>query len=227
MNETALIRRRRVVDAMGLGPMWIAREPVRVPADPLVTYGALDEPGLDEHTRDEPEARAAAIATMDVTALATAVTACRACALCESRLQAVPGAGATRPHWLVVGAAPAAEDDATGEAISGRAGRLLDAMLNAVGLSRRESVFVTTSVKCRPPDDRPPTALEIARCKPFLDRQIELLAPRLMVVLGSSIGDGLRGGLPSIAVPHPSELIERPEVKAEAWVALCRARELA
>jgi DNA polymerase len=216
MNEASGWRRRRTVEALGLGPLWTLRERMRV----------FDEASAPASV-DGLATRAASIATMDLAALHTAVTTCRACALCASRTQAVPGAGALRPHWMVVGDAPAADDDATGEALAGQPGRLLDAMLNAVGLSRRESVFVTTSVKCRPPADRSPTAAEIACCRPFLDRQIELLGPRLIVILGSSIDDRQHMGTPAIAMRHPAELIERPEAKAEAWEDLCRARERA
>ena len=132
-----------------------------------------------------------------------------------------------QPHWLVIGSAPRADDDASGVVMTGPAGRLLDAMLGSIGWPRRESAYVTTMVKCRPPDDRPATALEIASCKPFLDRQIELLAPRMILSFGTTAdsqqpftGDDV----PVITTRHPAQLLENPELKAEAWADLCRAR---
>ena len=142
--------------------------------------------------------RAAAIAQMDWATLQQAVSGCRACALCESRRHTVFGVGEAQPHvdWLIIGEAPGEREDNSGEPFVGPAGQLLDAMLQAIGLTRandaaqdpqradQPTVFITNVLKCRPPGNRNPQADEIAQCLPHLERQITLLQPRLILALG-------------------------------------------
>lgn len=222
---SALDRRRRVIDAMGLGPLWLRRS--RAPVE--------DRPVPDEA---EP-ARAARIAAMDFDVLVEAVATCRACALCETRTRAVFGEGSRQPDWLVVGAAPSENDDGAGTPLTGQPGRLLDAMLASIGLARERNVFVTTAVKCRPPGDRDPSPLEVEACRPYLARQFALLTPRRLLEIGgfgasASGAVATRGtvhavaigehSVPALATHHPQRLLAEPHLKAEAWADLCAAR---
>ena len=219
----------------------------------------------------EPSARSARIAhiaTLDWPALRTAVADCRACSLCETRRQTVFGSGSTQAHWLVVGEAPGADEDASGEPFVGAAGQLLDAMLRALDLSRADDAsmtgsdaasdaasgdtdgkrlppqrraYIANTLKCRPPGNRNPAPEEMAQCEPFLQRQIELLRPRLILAMGRFAAQSLlrsteplgrlRGrvhryqGLPLVVTYHPAYLLRSPAEKAKAWEDLCLAAE--
>ncbi len=162
------------------------------------------------------------------------VAACTRCALHRSRTRTVFGVGSTAPGWLLIGEAPGAEEDRRGEPFVGRAGKLLDNMLAAAGLSR-EQVYIANILKCRPPENRNPRPEEITSCIPYLRRQVEWLRPRLILVLGrvaaSSLLDTqgplgrLRGRVhehPELAAPivvtyHPAYLLRSPGAKAQAW----------
>ena len=189
--------------------------------------------------------RAPEIAAMGWPELRSAVEACGACGLCRTRNRTVFGAGPQDARWLVVGEAPGADEDASGEPFVGQAGRLLDAMLASIDLDRARNVFIANVVKCRPPGNRNPQPDEAASCLPYLRRQIELLSPDLVLLLGrvaahalletdAAVGS-LRGRvhrlrvgareIPAVVTWHPSYLLRRPEDKALAWTDLCLARE--
>ena len=172
--------------------------------------------------------------------LRTLVADCRACNLCQQRRQAVLGVGSITGPWLFVGEGPGADEDEQGEPFVGQAGRLLDNMLSAIGCERGRDTYIANVVKCRPPGNRNPTPEESAACAPFLDRQIELVAPRLIVVLGriaamrllqteASIAS-LRGkvhrhkDIPVVVTYHPAYLLRTPVDKAKAWEDLLLAR---
>lgn len=184
-------------------------------------------------------------------ALRQAVADCRACGLHAGRKQTVFGVGHPQAHWLVVGEAPGEQEDQQGEPFVGAAGQLLDRMLAALGLTRaedgpqppRQRVYIANTLKCRPPRNRNPTADEMARCEPFLVRQIELLQPRLILAMGrfavqallrsdEPIGK-LRGrvhryqGVPLVVTYHPAYLLRNPPDKAKAWEDLCLAASVA
>jgi DNA polymerase len=169
------------------------------------------------------------------------VAGCVACDLCKTRTQTVFGVGNTRSDWLIVGEAPGGEEDRRGEPFVGRAGQLLDAMLLAIGLPR-ESVFIANILKCRPPGNRDPRPEEVMRCLPFLHAQIELLEPRLILVVGRIAAQTLlatdaplarlRGKLhqfgaartPLVITYHPAYLLRTPADKRKAWEDLKFAR---
>jgi len=172
--------------------------------------------------------------------LRTLTAECRACGLCEQRKQAVLGVGSLTGPWLFVGEGPGADEDEQGEPFVGQAGRLLDNMLAAVGCERGRDTYIANVVKCRPPGNRNPTPEESSACAPFLDRQIELVAPRLIVALGriaamrllgtdASIAS-LRGkvhrhkGIPVVVTYHPAYLLRSLPEKAKAWEDLVLAR---
>jgi DNA polymerase len=176
-------------------------------------------------------------------ALAADIDACTACGLCRSRRRSVPGVGDPQAEWLFVGEAPGAEEDQQGEPFVGQAGKLLDAMLAALGMKRGAKVYIANVLKCRPPNNRTPEPLEVAACRPYLDRQIELLRPRIIVALGKSAattlldGDAtiasLRArvhryrGVPLIVTYHPAYLLRNLPDKAKAWEDLLLARRTA
>jgi DNA polymerase len=182
---------------------------------------------------DRP-AGAGEIATLDWQALQAAVAGCTRCELHRTRTTTVFGVGDPGARWLVIGEAPGAEEDRQGEPFVGRAGQLLDAMLKAIGLARGQ-VFITNILKCRPPNNRDPHAGEAAACAPYLQRQIELIGPSLILAVGrvaaqqllhseQPIGK-LRGrvhhygeaGIPLVATYHPAYLLRSPAEKRKAW----------
>jgi DNA polymerase len=186
------------------------------------------------------DSREARIRALPWEAIAADIAACTACGLCRQRTHTVPGVGDPSARWLFVGEAPGAEEDARGEPFVGQAGRLLDSMLAAIGLARTKDVFIANVLKCRPPGNRTPEPLEVAACRHYLDRQIELIAPRLIVALGRSAATtllvseatiaSLRGrmhsyaGVPLIVTYHPAYLLRNLPDKAKAWEDLCLAR---
>ncbi|HRE13541.1 MAG TPA: uracil-DNA glycosylase [Usitatibacteraceae bacterium] len=188
----------------------------------------------------EPEPLPDGISAMDWAALENAVRDCRACRLCEQRRQAVFGVGHREAPWLFVGEGPGAEEDERGEPFVGQAGKLLDAMLAATGLARGREVYIANVVKCRPPGNRVPEPAEAAACAAYLDRQVELIAPKLIVALGKTAATrltghegslaGLRGrvhayrGIPLVVTYHPAYLLRNLPDKAKAWEDLLLAR---
>lgn len=208
-----------LLEELGLAPLWVRRAAI-----PSVPPGLSAEQGWDD--------------------LAAEVARCRACALCEARKQTVFGVGARHPEWLFVGEAPGAEEDARGEPFVGQAGRLLDNMMAALGVSRQKTAYIANVLKCRPPANRDPTSDEVALCSPFLLRQIAMLQPRVIVALGRFAAQTLlqsTSGVaqlrervhqitvagrnyPLVVTYHPSYLLRSPEEKRRAWADLCLAR---
>jgi uracil-DNA glycosylase len=204
--------------------------------------------------------RPSGIKDMDWPALQTAVAGCQACKLCTTRKHTVFGVGRAAPEaaapprvdWLVVGEAPGENEDIQGEPFVGQAGKLLDNMLGAIGLHRRgeggAGVFITNVLKCRPPGNRNPEPDEIAQCEPFLQRQIELLQPKVILAVGrfavqsllqGSMSDvqttplgKLRGrvyryhDVPVVVSYHPAYLLRSLPDKAKAWADLCLALDV-
>ena len=170
-----------------------------------------------------------------------AIRDCQACGLCKHRKQVVPGVGDREADWMFVGEGPGAEEDACGEPFVGQAGKLLDAMLDSIELKRGENVYIANAVKCRPPGNRTPEASETEACRPFLERQIELVKPKLLIALGRPAAQTLlqrevrigqaRGHLysymdiPVVVTYHPAYLLRNLEDKARAWEDLCFMRK--
>lgn len=190
---------------------------------------------------DDPR-RHARIRTLDWDALEEDMRNCTACGLCAQRRQVVPGVGDRNADWMLVGEGPGAEEDRRGEPFVGQAGKLLDAMLLAIGLERGKDVYIANAVKCRPPMNRTPESAEIAACRPYLERQIALVRPRILIALGRPAVQALlqtelrinaaRGhafkfaGIPVVVTYHPAYLLRNPSDKAKAWEDLCFASEL-
>jgi DNA polymerase len=219
---------------LGLAPTWTLR---------------LDRQGTALDARTEtPEVRPAVpagdrhahIAALEWRDFAADVDACTACGLARGRRKSVPGVGDPGAEWLFVGEAPGAEEDARGEPFVGQAGKLLDNMLAALRLARGANVYIANVLKCRPPGNRTPEPTEADACRPYLDRQIALIRPRLIVALGKSAATtlldvdatiaSLRGrvhdyhGVPLIVTYHPAYLLRNLPDKAKAWEDLLLAR---
>jgi DNA polymerase len=171
------------------------------------------------------------------------VAACTACPLHATRTRTVFGVGRTDASLIVIGEAPGADEDRQGEPFVGRAGQLLNAMLRGIGLAR-DDVYIANILKCRPPQNRDPRPDEAATCTPFLDRQMALLGPRVILAVGrisaqwlletdTPIGR-LRGRahtyrqsqIPVVVTYHPAYLLRSPLAKAKAWQDLLQVRKL-
>jgi uracil-DNA glycosylase len=212
--------------------------PVAMPVPPLAS--ALLE--VTPQGRPLPDG----VDRMDWTALQDTATACQACALCAQRKKPVFGVGDLQADWMVIGDPPGEEEEQQGEPFAGPAGQLLDNMLKAVGLARRArgegGVYITHIVKCRPPG-RNPTLQELSTCAPYLARQVVLVQPKVIVLMGhlavqsvlqtSEPLGKLRGqlhtyqGVPVVATYPPSSLLRSPTDKAKAWVDLVLALKTA
>jgi DNA polymerase len=177
------------------------------------------------------------------TELRARVAACKACELHRSRTQTVFGVGDPNAEWLIIGEAPGADEDRQGEPFVGRAGQLLNSMLRAIGLER-ERIYIANILKCRPPGNRDPKPEEAARCTPYLHRQIALLKPKIILVVGRIAAQTLLGtetplarlrghvhrygplATPLVVTYHPAYLLRSPGEKRKAWVDLKFARSV-
>lgn len=182
-------------------------------------------------------------AGMDWSALRARVAACTRCSLSATRTQTVFGVGNLQAEWLIVGEAPGAEEDRSGEPFVGRAGQLLNSMLRAIGLAR-EQVYIANVLKCRPPGNRDPVFSETVECLPYLEQQIALLKPKIMLAVGRIAAQNLlrtdktlgslrqqvhRFGVsqvPLIVTYHPGYLLRTPTDKRKTWEDLKFAREV-
>ncbi|MFO8153580.1 uracil-DNA glycosylase [Thioalkalivibrio sp.] len=232
-------RKREVLHQIGI-PVWVPRQSALAQQPPI--EDAMDVPAA---LRQEPAAGVAVaqspVANLDWAGLGARVASCTACAeLAQRRTQTVFGVGDPKASWLFIGEAPGSEEDRRGEPFVGRAGRLLDNMLAALGLRRGEDVYIANVLKCRPPGNRDPLPAEAAACRAFLDRQIDLIEPRVIVALGRVAAQSLlrsdaplgrlRGrehgfrGVPLVVTYHPAYLLRSPADKARAWSDLLFAR---
>lgn len=213
-------QRRAYLQAMGID-VWLPRD--------------ADEPAV-------VEASALPAAGLSWPELRECVANCTRCELSQSRTNTVFGVGNPEADWLIIGEAPGAEEDRRGEPFVGRAGKLLDQMLLAIGQSR-DSVFIANILKCRPPDNRDPKPAEAAACRDYLERQIELLQPKIILAVGKIAAQNLLGsddpvgrmrgrphelgGIPLVVTYHPAYLLRSPSQKQKSWSDLCLATRLA
>lgn len=214
-------QRRAYLQAMGID-VWLPRdaeEPVEEAAGASAPAGGLDWPELRE-----------------------CVANCTRCELAASRTQTVFGVGNEEADWLIIGEAPGAEEDRQGEPFVGRAGQLLDQMLFAIG-QKRQDVFIANILKCRPPNNRDPKPVEAEACREYLERQIELIQPKIILAVGKIAAQNLLGtddpvgrmrgrphqlgGVPLVVTYHPAYLLRSPSQKSKSWSDLCLAARLA
>lgn len=245
------LSREQILAEMGITPIWRLREaetPPQAAATQPVVEAAASVPPTPEVVEPQPmsappeSGRNERIARLNWPGLKEDVNACRACVLCEQRKQAVLGVGDAEADWLFIGEGPGAEEDVQGEPFVGQAGKLLDNMLAAIDLRRGDNVYIGNAVKCRPPGNRTPAAEEMAACRPYLERQIALIKPKLIVLLGRAAVNtilhdersltALRGkrfdyqGIPVVVTYHPAYLLRNLPEKAKAWEDLVFARRL-
>jgi len=260
-EQTAHIK---ILNAMGLGPVWLSRY-ADAEVMPAVASSALTAlppvvalPDV-EITAEAPVADISPVlatkspsptdrvSEMSWDALQAEVASCVACGLCKGRTKTVFGTGDTAATWLFVGEGPGYNENLQGEPFVGAAGQLLDNMLHALGIRRGDRAYIANVVKCRPTDsagkDRPPTLAEIQACLPYLQRQIALIQPKVIVALGKTAAIALLGadpetpvsqlrgkehhlnGVPMIVTYHPAYLLRKPAEKNKAWRDLCLARK--
>lgn len=227
MDETL---RLHYLEAMGVD-VWVSRHATSM-ATPQ-TLPATSENRVHPAQPDQSVGIAATQADEHAwKGLQHEVSMCRACALCETRTQTVFGVGDRHASWMLIGEAPGQNEDLQGEPFVGRAGQLLNEMLRAIGL-RREQVYIANMLKCRPPNNRDPLADEVAACHDFLQQQITLLQPKIILAVGRIAAQNLlktqqslsrlRGiqhdlnGIPLVVVPHPAYLLRSLTEKAKAW----------
>ena len=207
-------RRGEILKEMGLAPVWRLR------------------------TGDSQERE---ILRMDWAQLKAKVAGCTDCKLRAGCTQTVFGVGDEKAQWMLVGEAPGSEEDRLGEPFVGQAGKLLDNMLAAISLGRGNNVYIANVLKCRPPGNRNPQPDEIAKCSPHLQRQIELMQPKLILAMGRFAAQTLLGsdatiaslrgkvhqyaGVPLIVTYHPAYLLRNLADKSKAWADLRFAKK--
>lgn len=268
MNQQA--RRTAFLDEMRIGPLWVSKSrgydaTGRKGAEELIHASAVADEGkylstassASDHDTDAARAGgrlSPAVNALDADAsamswsqLETAVAGCTRCDLCKTRTRTVFGIGDQQAKWLFVGEGPGRNEDVQGLPFVGPAGRLLDSMLLAMGLRREQNAYIANVVKCRPTDsnkrDRRPDAAEIDACIPYLQRQIELINPAVIVALGKTAAlsllkldpatpvANLRGIVhryaerPLIVTYHPAYLLRAPADKSKTWADLCLAMQ--
>ena len=247
---------------LNLYPQWVRRNQVAPAAGnplpaadvqlapPVVTEALTPEAVHLESTTPKISVDADILSTLPTSALdglswpelKQRVRDCTSCKLRAGCTQTVFGVGDENADWLFVGEGPGADEDALGEPFVGQAGKLLDNMLLAIKLKRGNNVYIANVVKCRPPGNRAPQADEISQCLPYLQRQIELIKPKMIVALGKVASNALLGkdatlaslrgkqhdyhGIPLIVTYHPAYLLRSPTEKSKAWQDLCFAVKL-
>jgi DNA polymerase len=251
------LSREQMLVEMGVAPLWVRRDAVAATAtaaQPATLAAAPSETGQPVVQPAPPPVQPASVHAnvqpvpllpvggMDWSELSRQVAGCRACALGAQRRQAVFGVGDQNPDWLFIGEGPGAEEDAQGEPFVGQAGKLLDNMLASLAIARGNKVYIANAVKCRPPGNRTPEAGEMAACRPYLERQIALLKPKIIVLLGKAAVHAvlhddkslasMRGkrfeyaGIPIVVTYHPAYLLRNLPDKAKAWEDLLFARRV-
>lgn len=246
------------IKELGLSPLWVRKNapaavtsptpaaapspspspppspPPPSPATPAVTSASAPTPApammATAAAADSPKSD---IAAMNWQQLRQTAEACRLCGLCEKRRKVAFGTGDQQAKVMFIGEGPGEDEDRQGEPFVGRAGKLLDLMLHAIELHRTNNVYIANIVKCRPPGNRNPTPEEASTCLPYLQRQIALVKPDLLVALGkvaaihllqieTSIAQ-LRQqihtyhGTPLVVTYHPAYLLRSPQEKRKSW----------
>lgn len=236
--------RLQYLQAMGID-VWTSRQeqaPVQLDAKPAIVEQENTDiafvqkdtetgvTGLESVEAVEPPVVAEVADNWD--GLQAQVAECRRCQLCETRTQTVFGSGNRRADWMLIGEAPGQSEDQQGQPFVGKAGQLLTEMIRALG-QKREQVYIANVLKCRPPNNRDPKADEVEACAGYLQRQIALVQPKIILAVGriaaqnllhtqASLGK-LRAiahkldNIPLIVIYHPAYLLRSPLEKRKAW----------
>lgn len=230
---------RQYLDAMGV-QLWSLRDEVSVSTD-------MDAEPVAELVQPESSAVVSAnrkiVVVEDWQRLEYEVAHCTACDLHQQRNQAVFGVGDHQADWMLIGEAPGADEDRQGEPFMGHAGELLNEMLLAIGLQRQQ-VFIANVIKCRPPNNRKPRSDEVRQCQDYLQRQIALVQPQVILALGGVAAQHLLktqdtvgrlrckeqyygdDAIPVVVTYHPTYLLRSPNEKRKAWQDLQRAHQI-
>lgn len=239
------IRDENVLKELNLYPLWVRRN-MPAAAVSIKEEGRLVG-GEADTQQAKPSEAAMGIEALNPSCVAEAPTVpalswpelkqqvrdCTACSLRAGCTQTVFGVGDENAEWLFVGEGPGEDEDAQGEPFVGPSGKLLDNMLAAIKLKRGSNVYIANVIKCHPPENRVPHVDEIVQCLPYLQRQIALIKPKLIVALGKTAATALLGkeatlgslrgtahdyhGVPLIITYHPAYLLRMPAEKAHAW----------
>jgi uracil-DNA glycosylase family 4 len=227
-------RHNEYLEAMGI-ERWVSRG--RAP-ETVVQQAASGASVAGSAMEGEP-----GISALDWPELESRVARCTRCTLHETRTRTVFGTGNRAADWMIVGEAPGADEDRQGEPFVGRAGQLLTAMLAAIGF-RREEMYITNILKCRPPGNRDPLPEEVACCHDYLERQIALVGPGLILVVGRVAAHNLlqtdlpigrlrgrvhrygKAGIPLVVTYHPAYLLRSPLEKRKSWEDLQLAQKV-
>ena len=238
-------RQQAYLKAMGID-VWVQRDAAATKTEPsVIEETAPANPKLVTAESNEihlMQNSAPAVSQLGWSELRQQVINCQLCELHNTRTQAVFGVGNQQADWLIIGEAPGADEDRKGEPFVGRAGQLLNEMLKAIGL-QREQVYIANVLKCRPPNNRDPRPEEVTSCSPYLQRQIDLIQPKVILALGRIAAQRLlqsnsslarmRGQLhhlenincPVVVTYHPAYLLRSPAEKRKAWQDLQFARK--
>ena len=219
-------QRRAYLKALGID-VWLPRDEPSAQSDEAPEQPAIEVPAADGLNWSE---------------LRDSVTRCTRCVLHTTRSQTVFGVGNHDADWMIIGEAPGAEEDRRGEPFVGRAGKLLDEMLRAVG-QPRDKVFIANILKCRPPDNRDPKPAEALACRDYIERQIALIKPKIILAVGRIAAQHMLGSdatvgqmrgtvhrhgeIPLVVTYHPAYLLRSPSQKSKAWDDLCLATRVA
>ncbi len=236
-------REEAILRELNLHPLWVRRGEVAHSEVAMSVVPVLEAVPLHEVPIEQMDTPAVQVGDLNWAELKQHVSACTACALRAGCQQTVFGAGDENADWLFVGEGPGADEDVQGEPFVGQAGKLLDNMLLSIKLKRGSNVYIANIVKCRPPNNRVPAADEIAQCLPYLQRQIQMIKPKLIVALGKTAATALLGkestlgslrgtvhqyqNIPLVVTYHPAYLLRSPSEKIKAWQDLNLAVQLA
>ena len=244
--RTAPVRESRVQEGLQEPPPAPLQDPTPTPAPkqaPQVTGQAAAAP---DHGASVAAAQAAAQAAQDLDALYAALESFEGCGLKKTAKSTVFCDGQRGARVMLVGEAPGQDEDRHGTPFVGESGKFLDLMLSHIGLSRQDNLYISNIIAWRPPGNRPPTEEEIAICRPFITRHIELAQPDILLLVGGTsaktllnVSTGitrLRGTwhdydlgerkIPAMPLLHPAYILRRPETKADMWGDLCLLKAL-
>ena len=229
-----------VLEAMGITPRWQSRFAPATTSD-TTAVSAITTEAIEsaEHHAAPVVVPVTPVVAWDI--LQQQVQQCQNCGLAQTRTQTVFSRGSTQAKWMIIGEAPGEQEDKQGLPFVGPAGKLLDAMLHAVGLDREQDVLIANILKCRPPGNRNPQPAEIAACFSYLEAQIDCVKPAIIIALGrfaaqtlldtDSAISRLRGrvhrwrDIPLVVSYHPAYLLRNLPDKARAWEDWCLARQ--
>lgn len=243
MEIDTSLKRKLFLKEMGIEPEWLPKNAVTIvenPAKGETPTTSVKSPIQIPTVHAPSGTSTATTSAMDWDTLEQTVSSCQRCQLCSTRTQTVFGTGPHNAEWMVIGEAPGEQEDRQGQPFVGQAGKLLDNMLYAIGLNRTQNVYIANILKCRPPENRNPHPEEIADCAPYLQRQIALLQPKCILLMGRFAAQTLlktdvsisklRGqvyfyeNIPTIVTYHPAYLLRSPQEKGKAWIDLCMAK---